>query len=158
MNNSLNSHDKFSVAVQNGEYSMSIIGLNPNFSDPLSYLASFTDDGELFPFLNHFETNTIDYLIQEINKYYTEEDLITRYELCAKLEYEIIFDLALVLPLYVNDTGGVAVVSNLVPYQKMKSTYGLSAHKFKLRKLKEKDYTQDDIKQLKKEYEDGRIN
>lgn len=158
LNDTLNSHNKFSEAIQSGEYSISIIGLNPNFLDPLSYLEAFKDDGELFPFLNHSETNKIYYSIQEINKYYTEEDLISRYELCAKLEYEIIFDLALVLPLYINDTGGVAIVSNLVPYQKMKSTYGLSSHKFKLKKLREKDYTQADIKKLKEEYENGRIN
>ena len=155
-NESLTTHDKFATALQNGEYGISLIGLNPNFLDPLSYLESFSKDGELFTFLNHNETNQIELSIKEINKYYTESNINTRYELCAKLEYEIIFDLALVLPLYVNDTGNKIVISNLVPYQKMKSTYGLSVHKFKLRKLRDKDYTQEDIKTLKEEYENGR--
>jgi hypothetical protein len=38
----------------------------------------------------------------------------------------------------------------------MKSSYGLSSFKFKLRKVKTKDYTQTDILQLKEEYEKGR--
>lgn len=158
LNGSLTTHDKFTTALQNGEYGISVIGLNPNFLDPLAYLESFSSDGELFEFLNHNESSKIENSIKEINKYYNEIDLNKRYELCAKLEYEIIFDLALALPLYVNDTGGKVVVSNLVPYQKMKSTYGLSAHKFKFRKLKEKSYTQSDIEKLREEYENGRIN
>ena len=48
------------------------------------------------------------------------------------------------------------MVSDLVPFLKMKASYGLSPFKFKHRKIRTTTYTQEDIKRLKEEYEKGK--
>ena len=156
-NKSLSSYNDFIYAIKNGEYNISLLGLYPNFIDPTAYLEVFGSLGELSPFLNHSTGHIVDSLLDIIKTIYKEEDLDLRYTLCAELEYKIIFELALALPLCIKDTTNKILVSNLMPYQRMKSNYGLSQFKFKLRKLKEKDFTQQDILKLKEEYEKGRL-
>lgn len=155
-NESLSTYNDFTYAIKNDEYSLSFIGVYPNYIDPTAYLEAFGSSDILYPFLKHNKGNEIDVLLQEIQSYYKEEDIELRYKLCAELEYKIIFDYSLVLPLCIKDTTNKILVSNLMPYQRMEATYGLSPFKFKLRKLKEKDYTQQDIAQLKQEYEKGK--
>ena len=157
-NNALNTHRDFVHAVQNQEYSISILGLYPNYIDPTTYLEAFSSLGELYPFLNHNNNPLIENDLLEINKYYKYEDLSKRFELCAKLEYKLIFELGLVLPLCLKDSSNKIIVSNLVPFQNMKSTYGLSPFKFKLKKKRTQEYTQSDITKLREEYEKGRLS
>jgi oligopeptide transport system substrate-binding protein len=155
-NDTLSTYNDFNYAIRNGEYSISFLGLHPNFIDPTAYLEAFGSTGEIYPFLNHNHGKEIDRLLADIQQYYKAEDLETRFKLCAELEYKIIFEYAIVLPLLIKDSKDKILVSNLEPYQRMKSSYGLSSFKFKLRKVKTKDYTQTDILQLKEEYEKGR--
>ena len=56
----------------------------------------------------------------------------------------------------IENTYNKVIVSNLVPYQSMKASYGLSPFKFKLKKKRTQEYTQNDIDKLKEEYEKGR--
>ena len=74
-------------------------------------------------------------MLETIGTYYTAESLDERYSLCSKLEYYILFEKNLVLPLSVKNTSNQIVVSDLVPYLKMKASYGLSPFKFKHRKI-----------------------
>ena len=67
----------------------------------------------------------------------------------------MIFESGLILPLSIKGNSIQVVVSDLVPFQKMKASYGLSPFKFKHRKMRDKSYTQADIKKLKEEYEEG---
>lgn len=156
LNSSLQTHDDFIYAAKNKEYSLSILGLYPNYIDPTTYLEAFSSLGELYPYLNHTSSSFIDQKLEEINKYYKEEDLDTRFKLCAELEYSLIFELGLVLPLCLKDSTNKVIVSNLAPYQSMKASYGLSPFKFKLKKKRTQEYTQNDIDKLKEEYEKGR--
>lgn len=155
LNDSLTTYDDFSLALKKGEYSFSILGFHPNYSDPFTYLESFGSNGELFPFLNHSYQETVNQYLTLIDSYYEDYQVGQRFKLCAELEYKIIFDFALVLPIAKNDTTNKVIVSNLVPYQKMKASYGLSPYKFKNRKKRNKNYTQEDIAKMKKEYEEG---
>ena len=157
-NDTLNTYTDFSSAIRNGEYSISILGIYPNFIDPIAYLEAFAKEGEMSPYINTFYFSTIETLLTEINNYYKSEDLEKRFELCAKLEYEIIFNQALILPLYITNSSDMVIVSNLVPFEKMKANYGLSPFKFKLRKMASKKYSQEEIALLRKEYEKGRIS
>ena len=116
---------------------------------------NFKTEGELFPFLNH-NSLLIDEKINEINKHYSTDDLNTRYLLCSDLEYLILYEENLLLPLTLKDTAAKIVVSDLVPYEKMKASYGLSPFKFKYRKMATIEYSQIDIAKLKEEYEKGR--
>lgn len=156
LNESLKNYDDFSLALKKGEYSFSILGFHPNYPDPITYLESFDNNGELFPFLNHSNQEMINQYLKLIEYYYNETQIDQRFKLCAELEYKIIHDFALIIPIAKNDTTNKVVVSNLVPYQKMKASYGLSPYKFKYRKKRNKNYTQEDIKQMKMEYEAGR--
>ena len=156
-NTSLKTHDDFVYAAKNKEYSISIIGLYPNYIDPTTYLESFSSLGELYPYLNHTSKSIIEKDLEEINKYYKEEDISTRFDLCAELEYKIIFELGLVLPLCLKDSSSKIIVSNLVPFQSIRASYGLSPFKFKLKKKRTQEYTQSDITKLKEEYEKGRL-
>lgn len=152
-NDALKSNADFSYAITHGEYHLSYLGLYPNYMDPVAYLETFSmDRGELYPYINH-NVEEINILLKEIEKYNNEENIDERYNLCAQLEYKIIFEYALILPLYIKETDNKILVSNLVPYQRMVANYGLSPYKFKLRKMKEKDYTQEEILKLKEEYE-----
>lgn len=152
-NDTLKSYGDFSYAITNGEYHLSYLGLYPNYMDPVSYLEALSiNGGEIYPYINH-NIKDIDDMLEEINQYNQESYLDKRYELCAQLEYKIIFEYALILPLYTKETENKILVSNLMPYQRMVANYGLSPYKFKLRKMREKDYTQEDILKLKEEYE-----
>ena len=155
-NDSLSTYNDFDHAVKQEEYSITILGLYPIFMDPTAYLQAFSSSGELATYLNQSQKSIADSLLEEINLYYKEEDLEKRFELSAKLEYEIIFDSALILPFCIKDTTDKILVTDLVPYQKMKASYGLSPFKFKLRKMRTQDYTQQDIAELKEEYERGK--
>ena len=79
-NTSLKTHDDFVHAAKNKEYSISIIGLYPNYIDPTTYLESFSSLGELYPYLNHTSKSIIEKDLEEINKYYKEEDISTRFD------------------------------------------------------------------------------
>ena len=155
-NNKLTTYNDFLYAIANGEYNISFLGIYPNYMDPLAYLEVFGSRGEMQKYLNANEGKEIDDMINMINSYYKEEEKDKRYELCAKLEYDIILKKGLILPLTIKDTTNKVLVTNLMPYQRMKATSGLSPFKFKLAKMKEKDYTQEDIKILKEKYEKGK--
>ena len=154
-NNSISSVSDYSNAFYNQEYGITAIGLYPDYNDPTAYLKAFSTTGEMHEYLNHNNTQ-IDYKINEIDDYYTDSDLDTRYTLSSLLEYEIIFNEALALPVCLEASSYQVVVSNLIPYQRMKASYGLSQFKFKYRKITNDKYTQEDIMKLKKEYEDGK--
>lgn len=156
-NNTLTTYNDFTYAIQNDEYSLSFLGVYPNYMDPFSYLEPFSSNGELTPYLNHNHGEIIDDYMDIVQRYNKENQIDQRFKLCAELEYKIIFDYALILPLYVKETTDKILISRLLPYQKMKSNYGLSPFKFKLRKMIKKDLTQEDIMKLKEEYEKGKI-
>ena len=121
-------------------------------------MEAFGSTGELYEYINHSKTSYIDSKLDEIDTFYNISDLDKRYKLCSELEYHIIFEEALILPLSLKGTMNQVVVSNLVPYQKMVANYGLSPFKFKFRKISTKSYSQEDIKKLKVEYEKGLNN
>jgi len=154
-NDTLSNYNDFDYAVRQEEYSITILGLYPIFMDPTAYLQAFSSTGELATYINQSQESVVDEFLEEINLYYKEEDKEKRFKLSAKLEYEIIFNSALILPFCIKDTTDKVLVTDLVPYEKMKASYGLSPFKFKLRKMRTKDYTQEDIAKLKEEYERG---
>ena len=154
-NEKISTYNDFASSLQSKDYSISFIGLHPNYMDPISYLESFSNIGELSPYLNHSYGKEISDYLDNIRKYYEGNDLDLRYKFCAELEYKIIFEYALVLPLMIKDSSNKILVSNLVPFESMKANYGLSSFKFKLRKIRDKTYTQSDILKLKEEYKKG---
>ena len=154
-NSSITSVSDYSDAFYNQEYGITAIGLYPDFNDPTAYLKAFSTTGEMHEYINHnnFE---IDDRLNEIDQYYSDADLDMRYTLASLLEYDIIFDEALALPVCLEAAKTQIVVSDLIPYQRMKASYGLSQFKFKYRKISNIKYTQEDIKKLKEEYEAGK--
>lgn len=157
LNDEVDSAGKLNNAIYSKEYNLTFIGLYPDYNDPMTYLNAFGSKGDLAQYINHSSTSYIDEKLIEINSYYSDEDLEKRYELCSELEYYILFEESLILPLSLKGTSFKIVVSNLVPFEKMKANYGLSPFKFKFRKIRTQSYTQEDIKRLKKEYEEGYI-
>ena len=155
-NTEVDSINDFNIAFANKEYNITFVGLYPDFNDPTTFLNSFGSNGELIGFLNHSDGDEISNKLDLINNYYEESNLNERYKLCSELEYYIILEKNLLLPLSLRGSNEQIVVSNLVPYLKMKASYGLSPFKFKHRKIKNKNYTQEEIKELKEEYEKGR--
>lgn len=153
-NEAVDSQTKYNTAFINKEYNISFIGLYPDFPDPSTYLNSFMSNGELAPYINHNNAPIIDAMLENITTYYKEEDLETRLKLYSEVEYYILMEECLVLPLYLSINKQV-IVSNLVPYQRMKANYGLSLFKFKYRKKTTSPLSQKDIAKLKEEYEKG---
>ena len=154
-NTNVNSINGLNSAFYNKEYHITFLGLYPDFNDPTTYLQAFGSKGELYKYLNHSETEYVDDMLHKIDSYYEESNLAKRYTLCSELEYYLIFEKALLLPLSLKGANHQIVVSNLIPYQKMNANYGLSPFKFKFRKIRTKNYTQEDIKKLKEENEKG---
>ena len=154
-NTTIDSSNDFNIAFANKEYNISIVGLYPDFNDPLAYLSGFSLNGELYPYLNH-SSLIIDEKLKEIDNFYNDSDIATRYTLCSQLEYYILFKENLLLPLSLKGNTNQIVVSDIVPFEKMKSTYGLSPFKFKHKRIATKKYTQQDINLLKEDYEKGR--
>lgn len=155
-NDTVDSIYDYNIAFNQKEYNLTLIGLYPDFNDPTAYLNAFATNGELVPFINH-STTEIDNMINEIDSYYLQEDLSVRYKLCSELEYYLIFEKSLLLPLSLKGNSNQIVVSNIYPYEKMKATYGLSPFKFKYRRLTSEKLTQEDIRILKEQYELGRV-
>lgn len=154
-NFNVDSASKMDYALYSGEYNITFLGLYPDFNDPTTYLNAFSKNGELSKYLNNTNTDYIDDILSQIDNYYLDSDLEKRYTLCSQLEYYILFEESLILPLSLKGASSKIVVSNLVPYQKMKASYGLSPFKFKFRKIRTQNYTQADISNLKKEYYEG---
>lgn len=154
-NDDIKSMSDLDNAFYNKEYNITCIGIYPDYNDPTTYLNAFSSTGELKQYLNNEDTGYIDESLNEIKNYYNQSDLNTRYLLCSELEYHIIFELGLIYPLSLKGNTQQIVVSDLVPFTKMKASYGLSPFKFKHRKIRTKTYTQEDIKKLKQEYEEG---
>jgi len=152
-NEMISTINHYNLALTNKEYNITFLGLYPDYVDPTAYLNAFGSNGELMDYLNHDEGLVIDEYLSEIND---TMDLDERFKLSSKLDYYILFEKNLLLPLASNADNSHIIVSNLIPYQKMKSNYGLSPFKFKFRKITEKELTQEDIKHLKEEYERGR--
>lgn len=154
-NDSIKTSYDYDIAFNSKEFSISLLGLYPDFNDPTAYLQAFSHDGELYNFLNHNYSEEIDAMLTEIDNFYLDEHIDKRFQECAKLEYYILFEKNLVLPLSMNGFKNQIIVSNLVPFQKMTANYGLSSFKFKKRKIREKNYTQADIASLKEDYYKG---
>lgn len=154
-NDDINSMHDLDNAFYNKEYNITCIGLYPDYNDPTTYLSAFGSTGELYGYINHNNTEYIDEMLTNIAKLYSTEDLDERYRLCSELEHYIVFEAGLILPLSIKGNSIQVVVSDLVPFEKMKASYGLSPFKFKYRKLRDKNYTQEDIKILKEKYEMG---
>ncbi len=154
-NDSIRTSYEFDTAFSNKEFSISFLGLYPDFNDPVAYLKSFSYDGELYEFLNHNYTSEIDAMLNKIDDFYLDEDIDNRFQECSKLEYYILFEKNLVLPLSMSGFKNQIIVSNLVPFEKMTANYGLSSFKFKKRKIRNKSYSQDDIAALKDNYYKG---
>lgn len=157
-NFNIDSLSEMDLALENGQYSLTFLGLYPDFNDPTTYLNAFGKNGEFSKYLNNTSTHHIDNLLAQIDNYYLHSNLKQRYSLCSKLENYILFEESLVLPLSLKGTSSKVIVSNLVPFQKMKASYGLSPFKFKFRKIRTKSYSQADIALLKKEYQEGYQN
>lgn len=155
-NDEINSINDYNIALERKEFHLTFLGIYPDYNDPTTYLKSFGSSGELYSYLNHSFGEGIDNMLSEIDKYYTDSSLDTRYKLCSELEYYIGFEKNLILPLSINSYNKHVFVSNLVPFSKMKASYGLSPFKFKYRKIRTLDYTQEDIKKLKEEYDKGK--
>lgn len=142
----------------NSEYNITIIGLYPDFNDPTSYLSAFKGDGELYSHLNHSFTDVVEEKLNLIDAYYMDNQLESRYKACSELEYSLIFEEALLLPLSIKGATSQVIVSDIVPFEKMKSNYGLSPFKFKYRRIANQKYSQQQILELKAEYERGKEN
>lgn len=155
-NEAVDSQTKYNTSFLNKEYNISFIGLYPDFPDPSTYLNSFIPNGDLASYINHNSAPHIVEMLEEANTYYKEEDIETRLRLYSEVEYYILMEECLILPLYLNVNKQI-IVSNLVPYQRMKANYGLSLFKFKHRKKISTPLTQKDIAKLKEEYEKGVI-
>lgn len=153
-NDSITSVNYYYMALENKEYTLTFLGLYPDFVDPTAYLNALGSFGELSDYLNHNEAELIDQYLDEIDK---TTNLNERYKLCSELNYYIIFEKNLLLPLYTNSYTENITVTRLIPYQKMKSNYGMSPFKFKHRKISKEVLTQDDIKLLKEQYIKGNI-
>lgn len=156
-NDAIDSSYKYNKAINNKEYNLTFIGLYPDYNDPLAYLSNFGSNQDLFSFLNHSDSDYIDTKLSQINSLYNDEQLDERYKLCSELEYHIIFEENLLIPFSLKGSSYQVIVSNLVPYQKMNASYGNDPFKFKYRKIREKNYTQNEIKKLKEEYERNRL-
>lgn len=154
-NDTLNTINEFENAFNNKEFNLSILGLYPDYNDPTTYLNAFSSTGDFYNYLNHSVSYKIDSYLDKISNFYLEKDLFLRYEECARLEYYILFEENLILPLSMDGTNNQIIVSNLVPYEKMNANYGLSAFKFKYKKIRTINYTQEDIMSLKEEYLEG---
>jgi len=154
-NDKIDSVSDYYIAMKNKEYHLTFIGLYPDYNDPMTFLSAFSSNGELSSYINYNNDESIDAFINEISNYYEDDELIDRFKACAKLEYYIILEKNLVLPLALKNSSKQIVVSNIVPFSKMKASYGLSPFKFKYRKMRNKDYSQTEIAKLKKEYEEG---
>lgn len=154
-NTSISTVNQYNIALSNKEYNITFLGLYPDFVDPTTYLNSLGANGELMEYLNHSEGAVIDNYLKEINNSLNIDD---RLKLCSELDYYIVFEKNLLIPLTTNSSNNQIVISNLLPYQKMKSNYGLSPFKFKFRKISNKKLTQDDIRKLKEEYEEGMLD
>ena len=155
-NNKVDSLADYNIAFYNQEYNLTFLGLYPDFNDPTTYLNSFGSNGELSSYLNHDESLKIDDMLNNINNYYTDDMLDERYSRCAELEYYILYEKNLLLPLSLKGSNKQIIVSNMVPYSKMKASYGLTPFKFKHRKLSTTKYSQEDIAKLKEEYDKGK--
>ncbi len=153
-NDAVNSINDFNIAFMNKEYNATIIGLYPDYNDPTTYLSSFSSYGELNSYINNNNTTKIDSYLDSINNHY--DNLVERYKLCAQLEYYLIFEQSLVIPLALKYSNKQIVVSNLVPFERMTASYGLSPFKYKYRKKRTKDYTQEEIATLKQKYIEGK--
>lgn len=152
-NESITSISSYLLALENKEYNLTFLGLYPDFVDPTTYLNAFSSNGELFSYLNHSNGNEIDEYLNAIN---STLDLDERFTLCSLLDYYIVFEQNLGLPLSFKSYSKQIVVSKMFPYTKMKATYGLSPFKFKHRKISNDSLSQEDILKLKEEYEKGR--
>ena len=157
-NDTIKSYSDYEYMLNSKEYSITLLGLYPDYNDPTSYLKSFSLTGELYSYLNYSSSLKIDEMLNNIDNYYLDENIGTRYELCAKLEYYILFEENLILPLSLNGSTKQIVVSNLVPFEKLVASYGLSPFKFKYRKKRTIDYTQNDINSLREKYLKSRGN
>ena len=154
-NDAITSANDYAKAFYNQEFDITFIGLYPDFNDPLAYLKAFSTTGELAPYINHTNTE-IDKKISSIDKLFLDSDLEQRYLLSSKLENYIIFEESLAVPICLEATLNQVVVSNLMPYERMKSNYGLSQFKFKYRKITNTKLSQSDIASLKQKYEDNK--
>ena len=153
-NNTITSSNSFSIASRTQEYNISIIGIYPDFNDPTAYLNAFSTTGELYPYINH-NSHYIDDMISSLDKHYTIDSLDARYKLASELDYSIIFEQNLILPLCLEAPLKQIIVSDLIPFQGMKSSYGLSPFKFKYKKLSSIKYNQKDIQDMREKYEEN---
>ena len=155
-NSAIESIVDYNTAFMNKEYGITFVGIYPDFNDPYAFLSAFGTNGEIYPYTNHQNSNLIQEMLDNANQYYEDEDIEKRYQLYSELEYYILFEENILIPLFLSDCDKQIIVSNLLPYQKMKASYGLSPFKFKFRKITSTPLTKKEIKDLKEEYEKGK--
>lgn len=127
----------------NANYDFSLwSGWGPDYADPKTFLETCSINGsmvEYFGFDNHDAENMQiqNAVLGEFDALYRKAIAITdptktveRFEAMAEAEYNLIYESAIIIP-WLSQNGYSASVSNTVPYQAGRATYGLTGDKLK---------------------------
>lgn len=139
------------------------MGWGPDYADPLTYLNTYVVNGDMLAY-SGIEDETEDAAIQELllrdytdlveagDAYNTLEEYPQRFEKFAEAEYNLLYEQALIIPIF-SPSGTDVFVSKVKPYTAMEAPYGLSGFKYKLMVVLDTPLTRAERNELKDAYE-----
>lgn len=138
---------------QKGAYHLYVVGWGADYADPLTYLNTLTTGGDMSgyagiqsevpDYINEFDENNAvlsgtrkDNMLDVYDQLVadgaaTTNNLTQRYTTFAKAEVELIFNVHIMAPNYMQGQGWAVTVSRLAGYETPSAAYGLSSYKLK---------------------------
>jgi len=132
---------------QNGEYHLYVVGWGADYADPLTYLNTAVTGGDMCDYAGT-ATAVPDYIVEDgvvtrkdsMLDVYDElvfegaaidDNTDLRFETFAKAEVELLFNVHIISPAYMQGQGWSVTVSKLAGYETPSAAYGLSSYKLK---------------------------
>ena len=140
---------------------LTTMGWGPDYADPLTYLDTLTRAGAFAPFagiagLEDGEDPYIEEYERLVALANAESTPSARLAKFAEAEYYAWHEAAIAIPWGITGRGPRVSVSNIVPYQAMKSSVGCVANKYKFMKVRKSAISRAEREELKAAYDAGK--
>lgn len=144
------SEDTYTDWGQQGYFHLYVVGWGPDYADPLTYLNTMVKGGDMGRYNGTNTTDAVDNYVMNNDKtdlvksdlleHYSDtvasgkeivDNVPSRYSYFAQAELELLTELCIMKPLYMNGQGWSITVSKLAGYETPTASYGLSSYKLK---------------------------
>ncbi len=133
--------DVYQTLAAYNNMSLVISGWGPDYSDPLTFANTLVTNGDLYSIVGtdtgagnvnaaaiEEQWATYDQLVATANAELNTKERLKKF---AEAEMELLYNLNIVRPLYMQGLGKAVTVTKRVPFRTAKATYGVSSFKYK---------------------------